>query len=53
MERDFPAFCHRQSAKMLEFAKDCTDQALEDEFLQMSVTWLKMASASSTKQSSV
>ena len=55
MERSLPAFCHRQSAKMLEFANHCSDPVLKDQFLKMSAYWLKIASAPSerSKQSTV
>ena len=41
MERNFLAFCQRQSTKMIEYAVNCTDPALKDEFLKMSAYWLK------------
>ena len=44
MHRDFPAFCHYQSAKMTDYAAGCADQVLKDEFLQMSAYWLKITS---------
>jgi hypothetical protein len=45
MQADVTAFCHRQSTKMLEYAKDCSDRVREDEFLKMSAFWMKTASA--------
>jgi hypothetical protein len=48
MERNFLAFCHRQSAKMIEYAEDCTDPALKDEFLKMSAYWLKASKVENT-----
>jgi hypothetical protein len=53
MQGDFPDFCHRQSTKMIEYAKSCIDPVLKDQFLQMSAYWLKITSAASraTKQS--
>lgn len=48
MERNFPAFCHRQSTKMLDYAEHSTDSVLKDKFLQMSASWLKMALAPSS-----
>ncbi len=47
MQGDFAAFCHRQSTKMVEYAGNCTDPALKDQFLQMSAYWLKIVSAPS------
>jgi hypothetical protein len=44
MYRDFPDFCHRQSTKMIEYAKSCIDPVLKDEFLKMSAYWLKSTS---------
>jgi hypothetical protein len=53
MQRDFPDFCHYQSAKMIKYAEGCTDPVLKDEFLKMSAYWLKITSTPSraTKQS--
>ena len=44
MKGDFPDFCHRQSAKMMEYAKSCIDPVLKDELLKMSASWLKLTS---------
>jgi len=44
MQGDFPDFCHRQSVKMIEYAKSCIDPVLKDEFLKMSAYWLKSTS---------
>lgn len=44
MNRDFPAFCYRQAAKMTEYARDCTDLVLKTELLQMSSNWLNSIS---------
>jgi len=44
MQSDFPAFCYHQSAKMTEYARNCTDLVLKDELLQMSASWLKILS---------
>jgi len=49
MQGDLTAFCHRQSAKMIEYAEGCIDPVLKDEFLQMSAYWLKLIR--STEQS--
>jgi hypothetical protein len=46
MEGDFLAFCHRQSTKMIEYAKDCADPVLKDEFLKMSASWLEASARS-------
>jgi hypothetical protein len=53
MQGDFPAFCHRQSTKMMDYAEVCTDPALKAEFLEMSAFWLRRISAPTkpTKQS--
>ena len=53
MQGDLSAFCHRQSAKMIEYAEGCIDPVLKDKFLQMSAYWLKLTSPPSrpTKQS--
>ena len=53
MHGDFPDFCHHQSTKMIEYAKNCIDPVLKDELLKMSAYWLKITSAASraTKQS--
>ena len=48
MRHDFPDFCHHQSAKMIDYANDCTDPVLKDEFLQMSAYWLRITSVQST-----
>jgi hypothetical protein len=47
MQGDFPDFCHRQSAKMIEYAKSCIDPVLKDKFLKMSAYWLKSTSTPS------
>ena len=54
MELNFPAFCHRQSTKMLDYAEDCTDPVLKNKFLKMSAYWLKeLAPNRGSKQSTV
>jgi hypothetical protein len=45
MQNSFLAFCHRQSAKIAEYAEDCTDPVLKDTLLRMSASWLSMPSA--------
>jgi hypothetical protein len=42
MQGDLPAFYHRQSAKMIEYAEGCIDPVLKDEFLLMSAYWLEL-----------
>lgn len=44
MQGDFPAFCHRQSTKMIKYAEDSADPVLKGKFLQMSASWLKQTS---------
>jgi hypothetical protein len=44
MQGDFPTFCQRQYAKMVEYAEVCIDPVLKDELLQMSAYWLKLTS---------
>jgi hypothetical protein len=44
MQGDFPDFCHRQSAKMVAYAKSCIDPVLKNELLKMSTSWLKLTS---------
>jgi len=41
MEHDYPAFCERQAARLLELAKDCRDPARKDQLVQMAADWLK------------
>ena len=53
MERNFLAFCHRQSAKMIEYADDCTDPEQKSKFLQMAASWLKRAAPSRHEQPTV
>jgi hypothetical protein len=43
MQGSIHAFYRRQSAKMAEYAASCTDPALKDTLLRMSVSWLAMA----------
>jgi hypothetical protein len=47
VREDVVAFCHRQSAKMLEYAKNSADPELKVQFRQMSVHWLKAANGDS------
>jgi hypothetical protein len=47
MERDVLAFCRRQSAKMIEYAEDCADPKLKEQFLQMSDYWQSLIPAPS------
>ena len=47
MERDVLAFCRRQSAKMIEYAEDCADPGLKEQFLQMSDYWQSLIPAPS------
>jgi hypothetical protein len=42
MQGDFPEFCYRQSAKMIEYAEGCIDPVLKEQLLTMSANWLKM-----------
>lgn len=48
MQRDFLAFCHRQSTKLVEYADDCTDPVLKDELLKMAAYWLKASKVKNT-----
>lgn len=45
MDGNFLAFCHHQSTKMIEYAQECTNPLLKDQFLKMSAYWLKVISA--------
>jgi hypothetical protein len=47
MREDVVAFCHRQSAKMIEYAKSSADSKVEGQFWQMSARWLKAANGDS------
>jgi hypothetical protein len=44
VERDFPAFCQRQSARIMELAKECRDPALKDQLVKIAADLLKPAS---------
>jgi hypothetical protein len=41
VERDFSAFYQRQSTKILELSKGCSDPALKDQLVEMAADWLK------------
>jgi hypothetical protein len=41
VERDFSAFCQRQSTKILELSKECRDPALKDQLAMIAADWLK------------
>ena len=51
MERDVLAFCRRQFAKMIEYAEDCADPGLKEQFLQMSDYWQSLIPAPSPQAS--